>query len=67
MNATNIFASLFLSSIGVGYFIYGKRQQKPIPLFAGLILIVFPYFVSNIWWMLLIGVAAMLLPLLIRI
>lgn len=39
--------SLLFSSIGLGYFIYGKRQRHPVALVCGVGLMVFPYFVSN--------------------
>jgi hypothetical protein len=58
----NLFVSLVLGSIGVGYFIYGKKQGKMVALLAGLVLMVFPYFVSNLAAMLGIGAAVMAAP-----
>ncbi|MDP9084260.1 MAG: hypothetical protein M3N50_10920 [Pseudomonadota bacterium] len=46
------------SSIGLGLFIYGKKQRAVVPLVCGMILMVFPYFVSNT--LLLVGVGALL-------
>ena len=46
--ATLLWGVLF-GSIGLGFFIYGKRQGAPVPLACGLLLMVFPYFVSNAW------------------
>ena len=49
---------LLFGSIGLGYFIYGKKQRSVAPLVCGLALMVFPYFVSNL--MLLVGIGAIL-------
>ena len=49
---------LLFGSIGLGYFIYGKKQRAVVPLVCGLALMLFPYFVSNI--MLLVGIGALL-------
>jgi hypothetical protein len=58
MTAVLLWGLLF-GSIGLGYFIYGKKQRAPVPLVCGLGLMIFPYFVSNT--MLLVGVGAMLI------
>ncbi len=42
-----LFASLVWGSIGLGYFIYGKRQQSWIPLVAGLLMMAVSYFAST--------------------
>jgi hypothetical protein len=49
---------LLFGSIGLGYFIYGKRQRAAVPLLCGIALMVFPYFVSNI--VLLVGIGTLL-------
>jgi hypothetical protein len=52
-----LFASLLWGSVGVGYFIYGKKQQEMIPLIAGLVMIAISYFVGSALFMSLISVA----------
>jgi hypothetical protein len=49
---------LVFGSVGLGFFIYGKKQRAVVPLICGIALIVFPYFVSNV--MLLVGVGVLL-------
>jgi hypothetical protein len=49
---------LVFGSVGLGFFIYGKKQRAVVPLICGIALIVFPYFVSNV--MLLVGVGVVL-------
>ncbi len=59
-NTNFLFASLFWGSVGVGYFIYGKRQQAPSPIIGGICMIVVSYFVGSALLMSLIclGLAA---------
>ena len=52
----SLFASLIISTIGLGFFLYGKRQKRLPQAFCGVVLMVFPYFVEDVGWM--IGIAA---------
>jgi len=67
MDMAPLLWGVLFSSIGLGYFIYGKRQGAPVPLLCGIGLMVFPYFVSNSWAMVLVGAALMSVPYLIRL
>ena len=67
MNLAPLLWGVLFSSIGLGYFIYGKRQQAPIPLVCGIALMVFPYFVSGSWTMVLIGAVLMGIPYFLRL
>jgi len=58
---------VLFGSIGLGFFIYGKRQGAPVPLACGLLLMVFPYFVSNAWATVLIGSVLMAIPYFVRL
>ena len=64
--ATLVWGMLF-GAIGLGFFIYGKKQKAVVPLITGIALFVFPYFTSNVY--LLVGVGALLvvLPYFVRI
>lgn len=63
--ATLLWAFLF-GSIGLGYFVYGKRQSAPTPLLCGLLLMLFPYFVDDTWLLVVIGAALTAAPYLLR-
>jgi len=63
--ATLWFGMLF-GAFGLGYFIYGKRQQAPIALASGVLLMVFPFFVPNAWATFLIGAALLVVPWFVR-
>jgi hypothetical protein len=50
----------------MGYFVYGKRQGRGIALLSGIGLMVFPYFVTSWFLIVLIGLVLMALPYFIR-
>ena len=54
-----LFASMFVSTIGFGLFIYGKKQERIPQLAAGVVLAVFPMFVTGV--ALMIGIAVAIL------
>ena len=61
-----LFWSLIFSSIGLAYFMYGKKQVQPIPIGCGLLLMVYPYFVGNLGWMIGVGVVLAAIPYIFR-
>jgi hypothetical protein len=56
-SAHYLVVSLIWSSVGLGFFIYGKKQQSLIPLFGGLLLIGISYFIESALYMSLAAVA----------
>jgi len=58
---------LLFGSFGLGFFVYGKRQKAVVPLVCGLVLMGFPYFISNIFLLVAIGVVLMAIPYFVRI
>jgi len=59
--------SLVFSSIGLGYFIYGKKQKHKIAYYSGICLMAYPYLVSDPAIMFVIGIALMFAPKFIRL
>jgi hypothetical protein len=57
LDANFLFASLLWGSVGVGYFIYGKKQGSMMPLIGGIAMIAASYVVSSWFWMSLICIA----------
>jgi len=51
-----LFASLLVSSLGLGLFLYGKKQARIPQLVAGLAMMIYPVFVASPLFMLGIGV-----------
>jgi len=62
-----LFWGLIFGSIGFGFFIYGKKQKAIVPMVCGIILLIFPYFISNTLLLVTIGVALMAIPFFVKI
>lgn len=56
-----LFASLIWGSVGVGYFIYGRKQQSLVALFGGIIMVAASYFAGSALTMSAIGSGSILL------
>jgi hypothetical protein len=50
-DASFLFASLLWGSIGVGYFIFGKKQGAMMPMIGGILMIAASYVISS--WLLM--------------
>jgi hypothetical protein len=55
MNAGMLFSALIVGSIGLGIFMYGRRQHRIPHLAAGIGLMVFPYALTSTLWILVIS------------
>lgn len=58
MGEAQLLWGLVFSSIGLGYFLYGRKQRSIAPLLCGIALMIFPYFVANAYA--LVGIGALL-------
>ncbi len=61
-----LFGGLFFGCVGMGYIMYGRKQRNAIALVAGVALCGFPYLISNILLMLLVGAILMAIPFFIK-
>ncbi|WEN14157.1 hypothetical protein PY254_13030 [Rhodanobacter sp. AS-Z3] len=67
MNTSTLWWGLLFGSIGLGYFIYGRKQREIVPLVCGIALMAFPYFVSGAAWLIVVGVVLMVIPRFVRL
>jgi hypothetical protein len=58
---------LLFGSLGLGYFLYGKKQKAVVPLICGVAMMVFPYFVSNALLLPCIGAVLAAIPYFVRL
>jgi hypothetical protein len=65
-SSTNIFIGIVTGAFGLAYFIYGKKRTELLFLVSGIALMVYPYMVSNVILSILIGLALLALPFLMR-
>jgi hypothetical protein len=66
ISATNLIAGLLFSSIGFVGFIYGKRMHRWKPMFIGIALMAYPYFIEDTWIICLLGLVGTAALVLIR-
>ena len=59
--------SVLFSSIGLGFFVYGRKQRSLMPLLTGLALMSYPYFVGTVMLLIGIGIVLIALPYFVRI
>jgi hypothetical protein len=62
MDSSVLIWGFLFSTFGLGFFMYGKKQGAIVPLSCGLLLMVYPYFISNLILLIVIGVVLMALP-----
>jgi len=66
MNTAWLLWGLLFGSIGVGFLIYGRKQRAVVPMVCGLSLMAYPYFVSDLFWLVLLGVALSVAPIFVK-
>ena len=66
MDTSSLFWGLLFGSIGLGFFIYGRRQKTVVPLVCGVVLMIFPSFVSNTILLVILGLAVIAIPYFVR-
>ena len=55
LSAANLFGQILCGAIGMGAFVYGKKQSAFKAMILGIVLMVFPYFVPETWMLYIIG------------
>jgi uncharacterized membrane protein len=58
---------MIFGSIGVGFFLYGKKQKAIVPLCVGVALCVFPYFIANVYMIVAVGAVLVAIPYFVRV
>ncbi|MEE8077973.1 MAG: hypothetical protein V3T18_03170 [Pseudomonadales bacterium] len=66
MNVTFLLVTVLFGSIGLGYFIYGRKQKSPLHFISGIALFGCPYLVDSTMALVLIGATLVVLPLTIK-
>ena len=67
MNSSQLLFGVLFGSIGLGYFIYGKKQKIVVPFIVGILLMTYPYFIENTMLLVGIGTFLTILPYFIRL
>jgi hypothetical protein len=62
-----LMSGMLFGAIGFGFFLYGRKQKKVVPLITGIALCVVPYFIANVYALVIVGVILMAIPFIVRI
>lgn len=66
VDSTSLFVGVVTGAIGAGYLFYGKKQARLLPAICGILLMAYPYFTDNIWILLIVGIALVAAPWVIK-
>ena len=61
-DTASLLLGLLFSSMGFGYFLFGKRQSLFVVRYVGVALMIYPYFIGNTIVLILVGIALMFVP-----
>ena len=65
-DAWNLFLIVMFSAIGFGYFTYGRKQREGLSLAIGVVLMLYPYFVSSTSGLIAVGIILMAIPFVVK-
>ena len=63
----SLFIGLFAGVFGLAYFTYGKKQGRPVAMFCGVALCIYPYLIDNPWALAAVGGALLVAPFLVEL
>jgi predicted membrane protein len=66
-STSQIVWGILFGAIGLAFFTYGRKQRAIVPLITGIALCVFPYFISNVYLLVIGGTGLIALPYFVRI
>lgn len=66
MNTSTLMWGVIFGSMGLGFFVYGKKQKAIIPFISGIGLMVIPYFISNVFILVTTGIVFVASPFFIK-
>jgi hypothetical protein len=67
LSTSSLLWGLLFGSVGLAYFVYGRKQRAVVPLVCGIALMAYPYFVSSTVLLVGIGVVLAAIPYFVRI
>ena len=66
MSTAYLLWAVVFSTVGLGFFIDGKKQKMITPLICGVTLMIFPYFILNTMILVVTGIVLMAVPYFIK-
>jgi hypothetical protein len=53
----SLIGGFLFSGIGFVAFVYGKKMERLYPRVIGLVMMIYPIFAANLWWLYGVGIA----------
>ena len=66
MDPNSLMVGVLAGIVGGAYVLYGRKASRIVPVVCGVGLMVYPYFVDNVWALLVIGIVLCAAPFVIR-
>jgi hypothetical protein len=66
MDMTSLMLSMLFGTVGLGFFMYGRKMGEILPMGVGVALMVCPYFIANVAVMLVVCVLLSAVPFVVR-
>lgn len=66
MDTATLMWGVIFSGIGIGFFIYGKKQKAVVPFLSGIGLMLAPYFISKLAILIITGIVLTALPFVVK-
>lgn len=57
-----LLVGIITGTFGLATFVYGKKQQKLVPMLAGITLCIYPYFFNSLMLIVVIGLVLIVIP-----
>jgi hypothetical protein len=67
MTSSSLLLGLLFGSVGLGFFVYGRKQRAGVPLLCGVMLMIVPYFIPTTLLLFLVGAVLVAIPYFLRI
>lgn len=67
MTSSSLLLGILFGPIGLGLFVYGRKQRAVAPLLCGLALMVVPYFIANAWVLFFVGAVLVAIPYFVKV
>ncbi len=58
---------MIFGAIGFGFVLYGKKQRAAVPLLTGITLCLVPYFITNLYVLVGVGIVLIAIPYFIKV
>lgn len=62
MTTSYLLWTILFSSVGLGYFLYGRKQKRAVPFVCGILLMTYPYFFDGDLEVVVVGLLLSAVP-----